>query len=77
MGRPMIPITATQIRMVTEAYSKDPAGVVRIAKRLRQNYNISLSISHNEKERYDSLITSQSGYAMSVNIPMQCGTGMP
>ncbi len=37
MGRPMIPITATQIRMVTEAYSKDPAGVVRIAKRLRQN----------------------------------------
>ena len=37
MGRPMIPITATQIRMVTEAYSKDPAGVVRIAKRLRHN----------------------------------------
>ncbi len=37
MGRPMIPITATQIRMVTEAYSKDPAGVVRIVKRLRQN----------------------------------------
>ncbi len=41
MGRPMIPITAAQIRMVTEAYHKDPAGVVRIAKRLRQNYNIS------------------------------------
>ncbi len=57
MGRPMIPITATQIRMVTEAYHKDPAGVVRIAKRLRQNYNISRSISHNEKERHDSLIT--------------------
>ncbi len=37
MGRPMIPITATQIRMVTEAYSKDPAGVVRIAKRLRHD----------------------------------------
>ncbi len=57
MGRPMIPITDTQIRMVTEAYRKYPIGVVRIAKRLRQNYNISLSISHNEKERYDSLIT--------------------
>ncbi len=55
MGRPMIAITATQIRMVTEAYSKDPAGVVRIAKRLR--HDISLSISHNEKERHDSLIT--------------------
>ncbi len=41
MGRPIIPITATQIRMVTEAYHKDPAGVVCIAKRLRQNYNIS------------------------------------
>ncbi len=37
MGRPMIPITATQIRMVTESYSKDPAGVVRIAKRLRHD----------------------------------------
>ncbi len=57
MGRPMIPITTTQIRMVTEAYSKDPAGVVRIAKRLRQNYNISRSISHNEKERYGRIIT--------------------
>ncbi len=56
MGRSMIPITATQIRMVTEAYSKDPA-VVRIAKRLRQNYNISRSISHNEKERYSRIIT--------------------
>ncbi len=33
----MIPITATQIRMVTEAYHKDPAGVVRIAKRLRHD----------------------------------------
>ncbi len=37
MGMPMIPITATQIRMVTEAHSKDPAGVVRIAKRLRHD----------------------------------------
>ena len=55
MGRPMIPITATHIRMVTEAYSKDPAGVVRIAKRLR--HDISRSISHNEKELQDSLIT--------------------
>ncbi len=57
MGRPMIPITATQIRMVTEAYRKDPARVARIAKRFRQNYNISRSISHNEKERYGRLIT--------------------
>ncbi len=57
MGRPKIPITATQIRMVTETYGKDPAGVVRIANRLRQNYNISRSISHNEKERYGRIIT--------------------
>ncbi len=55
MGRSMIPITATQIRMVTEAYSRDPAGVVRIAKKLR--HDISRSISHNEKERYGRLIT--------------------
>ncbi len=36
MGRSMMPITATQILMVTEAYHKDPA-VVRIAKRIRHN----------------------------------------
>ncbi len=53
MGRSMMPITATQILMVTEAYHKDPA-VVRIAKRLR--HDISRSISHNEKERYGRII---------------------
>ncbi len=57
MCRPMMPTTDTQIRMVTEAYRKDPAGVVRIAKRLRQNDNISRSMSHNEKERYGRIIT--------------------
>ncbi len=44
MGRPMMPTTDTQIRMVTEAYHKDPAGVVRIAKRLRHTYRAVYSI---------------------------------
>ncbi len=41
IGRSLVPITIAQIRLVTEAHHDEPAGVVRITKRLKPNRDIS------------------------------------
>ena len=41
MGRPHIPITVAQMRLVNQAHDDDHAGVVSTAKRLKLNYDIS------------------------------------
>ncbi len=41
MGRPHVPTTSAQIRLVTEAHRDDPVGVLRTAKRLSDNHDIS------------------------------------
>ncbi len=44
MGRPHVPVTAAQIRMVTDAYQDGPVGVLRTAKRLSDNHDIWCTI---------------------------------
>ena len=41
MGRPRTHVTASQIRLVTDAHSRRPVGVVRTARYLRKNHDIS------------------------------------
>ncbi len=41
MGRPHVPVTAAQIRLVTGTHEGEPTGVLRTAGRLRHNHNIS------------------------------------
>ena len=43
MGRPRDHITESQIRLVTEAHQKQPVGVVRTARALKKNHDISYS----------------------------------
>ena len=49
MGRPRTCITASQIRLVTEAHGRRPVGVVRTARGLRKNHDISIMIKKSEK----------------------------
>ncbi len=41
MGRPHVPFTAAQIRLVTGTHEGEPTGVLRTAGRLRHNHNTS------------------------------------
>ncbi len=41
MGRPHVPVTAAQIRLVTGTHQSEPAGVLRTAGRLRNSHNTS------------------------------------
>ena len=41
MGRPHVPVTAAQIRLVTGTHEGEPTGVLRTAGRLRHNHNTS------------------------------------
>ena len=58
IGRPHVGITSTQIRLVTEAYKNEPVGVLRTAKRLQDNYDISYRTVYRIMKKNSMIISS-------------------